>query len=80
MGRGDRRTAGIDATDPGGAAPGPAVAAHAGTRRGMIAVGRDADLVVLDRDRPVETPAAIDGSTAVATVVGGRVVPGEGVA
>jgi predicted amidohydrolase YtcJ len=52
--------------------------AHAGTRRGMIAVGRDADLVVPDRDRPAEARSAIVGTRVVATVVGGRVGHGEG--
>ena len=59
---------------------GPAVAAHAETRRGMIAVGRDADLVVLDRDLLAEAPSAIVGSRVVATVVDGQVVHGEGAA
>lgn len=79
-GRDDRRTPAVDAADPEGVAPGPAVAAHAETRRGMIAVGRDADLVVLDRDLPAKAPAAIAGSRSAATIVGGRVADGEGVA
>jgi predicted amidohydrolase YtcJ len=59
---------------------GPAFAAHAETRRGMIEVGRDADVVVLDRDLLVEDPSAIAGTRAVVTVVGGRIVHGEGAA
>ena len=49
-------------------------------RRGMIAVGRDADLVVLDRDLLAEDPSAIVGSRVVATVVDGLIVHGEGAA
>jgi predicted amidohydrolase YtcJ len=59
---------------------GPAFAAHAETRRGMIEVGRDADVVVLDRDLLVEDRSAIVGTGVVVTVVGGRIVHGEGAA
>lgn len=54
--------------------------AHAETRRGIIEAGRDADLVVLDRDLPAGDAAAITGTRVVATVVSGRVVHGEGAA
>jgi hypothetical protein len=53
---------------------GSAWAAHAETRRGTIAPGLDADLVVLDRDLLAEGPTAIVGTEVVATIVGGRVV------
>jgi len=46
----------------------------------MIAVGRDADLVVLDRDLLAEGPSAIVGSRVVATIVAGQVVHAEGAA
>ena len=59
---------------------GSAFAAHAETRRGMIEVGRDADVLVLDRDLLVEDPSAIAGTRVVVTVVGGRIVHGEGAA
>ena len=59
---------------------GPAFAAHAEARRGMIAVGHDADLVVLDRDLLAEGPSAIVGSRVVATIVAGRIVHAEGAA
>jgi len=59
---------------------GSAFAAHAETRRGMIVPGHDADLVVLDRDLLAEDPSAIAGTRVVATVVGGRIIHGEGAA
>jgi predicted amidohydrolase YtcJ len=59
---------------------GSAFAAHAETRRGMIVPGHDADLVVLDRDLLAEDPSAIVGTRVVATVVGGRIIHGEGAA
>jgi len=43
----------------------------------MIGPGRDADLVVLDRDLLAADPSAIVGTRVVATVVGGRTVYGE---
>jgi predicted amidohydrolase YtcJ len=46
----------------------------------MIEVGRDADVVVLDRDLLVEDRSAIVGTGVVVTVVGGRIVHGEGAA
>ena len=59
---------------------GSAFAAHAEARRGMIAIGRDADLVVLDRDLLAEEASAIVGSRVVATIVAGRIVHAEGAA
>jgi hypothetical protein len=56
---------------------GSAFASHAEARRGIIEVGRDADLAVLDRDLLAEDPSAIVGTRVVATVVGGRIVHGE---
>lgn len=53
---------------------GSAFAAHAETERGSIAVGKLADLIVLDRDLLTEGPSAILGTRPVLTVVGGRVV------
>jgi predicted amidohydrolase YtcJ len=53
---------------------GSAVAAFAESRRGTIAPGLDADLVVLDRDLLLEGPSAIVGTTVRLTVVGGRIV------
>ncbi|MGI5490272.1 amidohydrolase [Microtetraspora malaysiensis] len=51
---------------------GSAYAAHAEHRRGSVAVGMDADLVVLDRD-PLET-GDVRGAGVTATIVGGLVV------
>lgn len=53
---------------------GSAYAAFAEQRRGTIAVGRDADIVVLDRDLLAEGPPAIAGTGVGATVGRGRVV------
>ncbi len=69
-----------------GTAAGPAAgaaverAARAGTGRGIIDAGREADQVVLDRTLPAGDAAAITETRVVATVVDGRVVHGEGVA
>ncbi|MCU0483150.1 MAG: amidohydrolase, partial [Chloroflexi bacterium] len=53
---------------------GPAWAAHAEARRGTIAPGLDADIVVLDRDLLAEGPSAIIGSAVIATIVDGHLV------
>lgn len=53
---------------------GSAHAEHADAERGSLAVGRLADLIVLDRDLLAEGPSAILGTRPVLTVVGGRVV------
>ncbi len=53
---------------------GSAHAAFEDDRRGRLAVGYDADLAVLDRDLLVADASAIIGTTAIATLVGGRVV------
>ena len=53
---------------------GTAYAAFADHRRGRIAPGLDADLVVLDRDLLAAGPSAIIGTSARVTVVGGQVV------
>ena len=68
---GERLTveAAIEASTAGGA-----FAAFEDHRRGRIAIGLDADLAVLDRDLLTEGASAIIGTTAVATLVGGRIV------
>jgi hypothetical protein len=53
---------------------GSAYAAYADHRRGTIAAGLDADLVVLDRDLLEAGPSAIIGTSVRLTVVGGRIV------
>jgi predicted amidohydrolase YtcJ len=53
---------------------GSAFAAFGEDRRGTVAVGRPADLVVLDRDLLAGGPASIEGTRVVATISGGRVV------
>lgn len=53
---------------------GSAFAARAERRRGTVAVGMDADLVVLDRDLLGLDASAIIGTNVTLTVVGGRVV------
>ena len=53
---------------------GSAHAAFEDHRRGRIAVGLDADLAVLDLDLLADGTSAIIGTTAVATLVGGRIV------
>ena len=53
---------------------GSAYAAFADGRRGTIAAGYDADLVVLDRDLLEAGPSAIIGTSVRLTVVGGRIV------
>jgi predicted amidohydrolase YtcJ len=53
---------------------GSAFAGFEDHRRGAIRVGFDADLAVLDRDLLSEGASAIIGTTAVATLVGGRIV------
>lgn len=53
---------------------GSAFAAGAERHRGTVAVGMDADLVVLDRDLLALDASAIIGTNVALTVVGGRVV------
>lgn len=53
---------------------GGALAAHAEHRRGRIAPGYDADVIVLDRDLLAAGPSAIIGTTVRLTVLGGRIV------
>ena len=53
---------------------GSAFAEHAERERGSLAVGKLADLIVLDRDLLAEGPSAILGTKPLLTVVGGRVV------
>ena len=53
---------------------GGAFAGFAEDRRGTVAVGRLADLVVLDRDVLAEGPDGLAETTVVATIAGGRVV------
>ena len=53
---------------------GSAFAAFAETRRGRIAPGLDADLVVLDRDLLAAGSSAIIGTGVRLTVLGGRIV------
>jgi predicted amidohydrolase YtcJ len=53
---------------------GSAFAAFAERRRGTVAVGMDADLVVLDRDLLALDASAIIGTNVALTVVGGKVV------
>ncbi len=53
---------------------GSATAAFAEDRRGTIAPGRSADLIVLDRDLLADGPSAIIGTQVALTVVDGRVV------
>jgi hypothetical protein len=53
---------------------GSAFAAHAEGRRGRIAPGMDADLVVLDRDLLAAGASAIIGTGVRLTVIGGRIV------
>ena len=53
---------------------GSAFAAHAEHRRGSVTAGRDADVIVLDRDLLAAGPSAIIGTSVLLTVIGGRVV------
>ena len=53
---------------------GSAFAAFAEGRRGTVAVGMDADIVVLDRDILAEGPSAIIGTRVALTVIGGEIV------
>jgi predicted amidohydrolase YtcJ len=53
---------------------GSAHAAHADHRRGRVAPGMDADIVVLDRDLLAAGPSAIIGTSVRLTVLGGRIV------
>jgi len=53
---------------------GSAFAAFAEGRRGRIAPGLDADLVILDRDLLAAGPSAIIGTGVRLTVIGGRIV------
>jgi hypothetical protein len=53
---------------------GSAYAGFADHRRGRIAAGLDADLVILDRDLLAAGPSAIIGTSARVTILGGQVV------
>jgi predicted amidohydrolase YtcJ len=53
---------------------GSAYAAFAEGRRGTVAAGMDADIVVLDRDILAAGPSAIIGTQVALTVVGGEIV------
>jgi predicted amidohydrolase YtcJ len=53
---------------------GSAYAAQAEATRGALAVGRAADIVVLDRDVLADGSDALQGSSIVATIIDGRVV------
>src|SRR5215218_9510589 len=53
---------------------GSAFGASAEHRRGRIARGMDADIVVVDRDLLAAGPSAIIGSAVALTVIGGRIV------
>jgi len=53
---------------------GSAFAAHADHRRGRVAPGMGADIVVLDRDLLAAGPSAIIGTSVRLTVIGGRIV------
>ena len=77
--RGDRRAAAAEAVDAGGAPPGPSFGPHAATRRGMIAVRREAGFVALDRDLPAGAQVASEGNRTVAPIIDGRAVGGRAV-
>jgi predicted amidohydrolase YtcJ len=53
---------------------GSAYAAFADDRRGTVAAGMDADLVVLDRDILADGPSSIIGARVTLTVAGGEIV------
>jgi predicted amidohydrolase YtcJ len=53
---------------------GSAFAAYADHRRGRLAAGMEADLVVLDRDLLAAGPSAIIGTGVALTVLAGRIV------
>src|SRR5690606_35570841 len=57
---------------------GAAFAEGTADRRGSIAVGKDADFIVIDRDVMTTAPERIPGTRVLATVIAGEVVFADG--